>query len=104
MLKSLEVALPHALFSCYRPQGGHVHAAETLNIKRPALLVCLVVELRVDFCHFILLSEFEIQVNRVNLILFTPINEVCPHELHVCKHEFARPAKPEVIVVIVALI
>lgn len=104
LFKSESVLPDHPFLSRYSEQFGNVKGAKTFYVDGTAFLVNLVVELRVDHCDLISLSEFKGVLDLVDAFFHTPLDEIPPHLLDVYEDKLTRAAEPQVIVIIKALI
>jgi len=91
----------HALFGRNFEKFWYIQEADTLNIDRAADSVYSVVAVGVNSLHSVSLSEFKIVNYRVYIILASPIDEVCKHQLHIFQLEFPRATKPQHINIVV---
>ena len=93
--------MPHyALSRGNCPQFFNVHDTKPLYVDWPAQLVSLVIAVWVHLLHGVELIVLVCLNDVFYLLLFSPLDEVLPHDLHGRQIEFSSPTETQQIVIV----
>ena len=79
---------------------AHIQKTDALNVNGAAEVVDAVVTMWVDLLDGGSLVELIGVNDGVYFLLFTPVDELCPHLLHLGKVELASPTESEQVVIV----
>ena len=95
LLVLLDVVSDHSFFRCNLKKSGDIEKTEAFDVDGPPKFVNTVVSVWIDFLDGCALIKLVSVDHGVNFRVSPPVNEVCPHDLHLGQVELSGTTKPQ---------